>query len=106
MIYKEESRHENKVHVTFQIAGSVWAERIHLVGDFNDWNRESLPFRHTRDENWQIDLDLDRGREYRFRYLIDGHRWGNDWHADRHVQRTDGSSDSVIVAELPSQTQE
>jgi 1,4-alpha-glucan branching enzyme len=106
MIYKNRSRHEHKVVVTFEIPGSVWAERIHLVGDFNEWNRESLPFRQTRDETWRIDVELDRGREYRFRYLIDGHNWGNDWHADRHVPGTDGSSDSVVVAEPPSQTWE
>jgi hypothetical protein len=92
MIYKNKSRHEHKVLVTFEIPGSVWAERIH--------------FRHTRDEKWRIEVELDRGREYRFRYLIDGDNWGNDWHADRHVPGTDGSSDSVIVAELSPQTWE
>jgi 1,4-alpha-glucan branching enzyme len=103
MIHKTRSSQENKVLVTFRIPGSVWAERIHLVGDFNEWNRESLPFRQTRDENWQIEVELDAGREYRFRYLIDGDQWGNEWHADRHVPGTDGTSDSIVVTDLPGE---
>ena len=104
MIHKTMSTKENKVLVRFEIPGSVWAERINLVGDFNDWNRESLPFRHSRDENWFVELELDRGQEYRFRYLIDGDYWGYDWHADKHLHGADGSCDSIVIAEIPADT--
>ena len=101
MIHKKPSADETKVVVTFEIPGSVWAERINLVGGFNDWNRQSLPFRYNRESNWYVELELDRGCEYRFRYLIDGDYWGYDWHADNHLPRSDGSCDSLVVAELP-----
>jgi 1,4-alpha-glucan branching enzyme len=99
MIHKTPSLDENKVIVTFEIPGTVWADRINLVGDFNDWDRENLPFRHNREDNWYVKVELDRGREYRFRYLINGDYWGYDWHADKHVLGDDGSSDSIIVAD-------
>lgn len=101
MIHKRPSTNENKVIVTFEIPGSVWAERIHLVGDFNDWDRESLPLQPGRQENWQVELELDRGREYRFRYLIDGDHWRSEWHADCHAAAEDGGFDSVISVQLP-----
>ena len=98
MIQKRQSSQENRVVVTFVIPGSVWADRINLVGDFNNWDRENLPFRPNRDDNWSVEVELDQGQEYRFRYLIDGDYWGCDWHADRHARGDDGKHDSIIVA--------
>jgi 1,4-alpha-glucan branching enzyme len=101
MIHKRPSVDNDKVIVTFEIPGSVWAERIHLVGDFNDWDPQNLPLRHTREEMWQIELELDRGRAYHFRYLIDGHHWRSEWHADLHAAGSDGTFDSVVITQLP-----
>jgi 1,4-alpha-glucan branching enzyme len=101
MIHKRVSANQGKVIVTFEIPGTVWAERINLVGDFNDWDRDNLPFRLNRRDNWHVELELEEGVEYCFRYLIDGDYWGYDWHADRHRSNPDGSCDSVIVASIP-----
>jgi 1,4-alpha-glucan branching enzyme len=106
MIYKRSAERGDKLLVMFEIPGSVWAERIHLVGDFNGWDQESLPLRLTRQGTWQIEVELDSGREYRFRYLIDGEGWGSDWHADRHVLGADGLYDSVVVAKIRQQARE
>ncbi len=35
MIRKQELPHKDKVKVIFEIPGTIWAERINLVGDFN-----------------------------------------------------------------------
>ena len=101
MIHKRPSDHEGKVVIVFEIPGSVWADRIHLVGDFNDWVRESLPFRHNSRDDRQVKIELERGCEYRFRYLIDGAHWRSEWQADRHVTGADGTCDSVVIAQLP-----
>ena len=101
MIHKRGSTYKDKIVVTFEIPGSIWAERIHLVGDFNGWDRDSLPFQPTRQENWQVQIELDQGREYRFRYLVDGVYWQSEWHADRHSAGEDGVFDSVVIAQLP-----
>lgn len=100
MIHKRPSTDEGKVVITFEIPGSVWADQIHLVGDFNGWDRESLPFRPTRQDTWQVELELDRGDEYRFRYLIDGHHWRSDHQADLYRLGSDGVFDSVVIAQL------
>ena len=72
MIHKQPSSDGDKVIVTFEIPGSVWADRITLVGDFNNWDQESLPFHHNRRDDRQVRVELEPGREYRFRYLVDG----------------------------------
>ena len=42
-------------------------------------------------------LELKPGREYQFRYLIDGRQWENDWHADKYVQSPIGDSENSVV---------
>ena len=100
MIYKRPSTNKSKVIVTFEIPGTIWAERINLVGDFNNWDTESLPFRHNRQENWQIEIELEAGREYRFRYLFDGDQWRDDWHADKCIANPHGGYHSILIAEV------
>ncbi|MEJ2212032.1 MAG: isoamylase early set domain-containing protein [Anaerolineae bacterium] len=97
MIYKRPSTAEGKVVITFEIPGSVWADQIHLVGDFNGWDRQSLPFRLTRRDKWQVELELEQGHEYHFRYLVDGAHWRSDRHADLHTLGADGLLDSVVI---------
>lgn len=104
MIRKRRSANEGKVMVSFEIPGTVWAERINLAGDFNNWDRESLPFRRNRAGDWQIELELEAGRAYRFRYLFDGEQWRDDWQADRYEPNPHGSYDSIVIAEVPPET--
>jgi 1,4-alpha-glucan branching enzyme len=101
MIYKHPSVNPSKVVVIFEIPGTIWADRVNLVGDFNNWDREGLPLRQDRHENWQVEIELDAGREYRFRYLFDGADWVCDWYADKSLTDSGGGHDSVVIAELP-----
>lgn len=100
MIHKRSSAQGDTIIVTFEIPSTVWAERINLVGDFNQWDHDSLPFRQNRENNWYVELELEQGREYRFRYLINGDYWGYDWRADKHLPGADGCCDSVVIAEI------
>ena len=97
MIYKEELPDGKNMRVTFEMPSSVWAERVMLVGDFNDWNVTTHEMQQSRaDGNWRITLILPKGREYQFRYLINDRDWHNDWHADRYVSNKFGSDNSVV----------
>ncbi len=100
MILKKPSRTPGKVRVIFKIPGSLWVESINLVGDFNEWDVESLPFGHDENDDWVIALDLDAGQSYRFRYLFDGMHWRDEWQADAYLPNPHGGFDSVVVASL------
>lgn len=86
----------DKVRVTFRLPSTIWAESVHLVGDFNDWSRTSHPLQRTHDGDWEITLELDRGKTYQFRYLVNKTDWQNDWNADRYVSNPFGGENSVI----------
>lgn len=97
MIRKEPVTGKGQVRVTFELPSTMWAERVNLVGDFNDWDTTATPMTHNRsDANWKVTIELEAGRRFRFRYLIDGKEWLNDWHADDHLENPYGSFDSVV----------
>jgi 1,4-alpha-glucan branching enzyme len=97
MILKKQTRKKSSVRVTFELPSNMWAERVNLVGEFNDWDTTATPMSRSRsDANWKASLDLEVGKRYRFRYLVDGKEWLNDWHADDHVENPYGSYDSIV----------
>jgi 1,4-alpha-glucan branching enzyme len=97
MIHKEPARKKGFVRVTFELPSNMWAERVNVVGDFNDWDTTATPMSRSRaDANWKVSVDLEVGERYPFRYLVDGKEWLNDWHADDHIENPYGSYDSVV----------
>lgn len=73
------------------------AQRVNIVGEFNDWSVKANPMKSLKSGEFAVTLDLESGREYRFRYLVDGNRWENDWNADRYERNIYGSDDSVVA---------
>jgi len=73
------------------------AEKVTITGDFNDWNKENIVMKKLKNGDFTLTLTLKANREYRFRYLIDGERWENDWNADRYDPNEFGWHDSVVI---------
>lgn len=96
MISHDVSPHSGKVRVTFAIPASVWADTIHLVGDFNEWNERSHPLT-LDEEHWKVTLELEEGREYRYRYLFNRAEWRADSNADKYLPNSYGGYDSVVI---------
>jgi 1,4-alpha-glucan branching enzyme len=86
---------EGQIQVAFRIPDHGGADRANVVGDFNDWSIDATPMAHT-ENGFEAELRLTAGRSYRFRYLLDGERWQNDWDADDYVDNDFGGSDSVL----------
>jgi 1,4-alpha-glucan branching enzyme len=97
MITKETVKKQDLVRVTFELPSTIWADRVNVVGEFNDWDTTATPMTRNRsDANWKVTIELKAGERYRFRYLVDGKEWLNDWHADDHEENPYGSYDSVL----------
>jgi 1,4-alpha-glucan branching enzyme len=73
------------------------AKRVHIVGDFNDWKRKATPMKKLKSGSYKIVVDLPCGREYQYRYLIDGKIWENDWAADRYAPSPFYDADNSVV---------
>jgi hypothetical protein len=93
--------HENGATctVTFRLLREMAknTRNVTIVGDFNDWDESKSPMTRLANGDYVITMDLESKRAFRFRYLIDGHRWENDWHADKYVLNGKGSKYSVII---------
>jgi 1,4-alpha-glucan branching enzyme len=85
--------------VTFKLPVSVAAEakRVALVGDFNNWDAGSHAMKKIKNGYYAACIELEAGREYQFRYLIDNERWENDFSADKYVKSPYGDSDNSVV---------
>ena len=92
------------VPVTFTLPGEVGAGDVALCGDFSGWTAGSIPLRRGSDGAWQVTVPLAPGSSYRYRYLLDGERWENAWHADRYEPNPFGSDDSVVIVDWPELT--
>ncbi len=87
-----------KVTFTVPKALANSAKTVHLVGEFNQWNIEKHPLKRTSRGYFSTTIDLDKGKEYQFRYLIDHNDWINDPRADRYVRSDFGNCDNSVVA--------
>lgn len=102
MIYKRPSPLHGHIQVTLELPSSIWADRIYLVGEFNNWNPRATPLHCARSGVWRVTLDLPAGRRYEFRYLIDG-RWCTDQHADGCTSGKDHPVNSYVDTVLPQE---
>jgi hypothetical protein len=105
MIYKIASPYPGHIRIVFELPSCMWADRIFLTGDFNQWDPTSLPMQPDRSGVWRAIVDLPRGTRAEFRYLVDG-QWHTDFHADGFTENEFGTQNSVVVAELPEAKQE
>jgi 1,4-alpha-glucan branching enzyme len=98
-IKKEYLKGLNVCRVTFRLpkAAAPNAKSVYVVGDFNNWNIHATPMRMLENGDYTVRLDLDAGKEYQFRYLIDELRWENDWNADKYVKSPYGDHDNSVV---------
>ena len=86
--------------VTFRLSKDIVqnAKVVNIVGEFNDWNNSHTFMKKLKNGSFVITVDLETGREYQFRYLINKHTWINDDEADKLVSSGfTGSDNSVII---------
>jgi len=85
--------------VTFELPrkAASGASSVALAGDFNGWDPQSTPLARKKTGDFHVTLELPPGREYQFRYVIDG-QWENDWQADRYVPSSIPGVENSVVA--------
>ncbi len=82
--------------VTFSVPSEIVSEEVALAGDFNDWDTTSLKLEKKNDV-YKAEVRLKPESEYKFKYLIDGEVWENDYEADAYVPNEFGTDDSLVA---------
>ena len=85
--------------VTFRLpkgdAGA--AEKACLVGEFNEWQTAATPMQRLKDGSFKATVDLEPGRDYQFRYLLDDQTWVNDAEAEEFVPTQFHDAENSVV---------
>jgi len=66
---------------------------VEILGDFSDW--KPINMRKVKGDFTRT-VDLDTGKEYQFRYRIDGEIWENDEAADAYIANGISGDNSVV----------
>jgi 1,4-alpha-glucan branching enzyme len=100
---------KTKCKVTFELPTSLTdgAETVYLVGEFNNWDERATPMDKElvrKTTRFTITLDLDLNKDYQYRYLVNGKKWENDWHADKYVTNPFTGDNSVVSTDPSKDT--
>lgn len=99
-IKKEYSRDKKICRVTFILPKEICEnfKEISVVGDFNNWEIHHHKFsQKNKDGSASIEIELEAGNEYKFRYLCDGHLWLNEPEADAETLTHFGDSKNSVL---------
>ena len=103
MLKKKIVKSRQVVKVTFEIPQSELPEgmkvnTIRVVGEFNNWDETagSMTF-YKKEKAFRVTIELEPGREYQFRYLLNDGYWCNDWAADKYTANQFGEDNCVVV---------
>jgi len=98
-IKKQVLKNKNVAKITFNLNKEEvgTAEKIAILGDFNNWNPESNQMEKLKNGNFKTLIELETGKEYQFRYLIDNQNWLNDIEADKLVENNITSDSNAVL---------
>lgn len=98
-LYKKYLKTQKACEVTFELSAEAAknAKEVWLAGDFNSWSSIDTPMKKQKDGSFQVKIKLETGKEYQFRYLLDGKQWENDWAADKYVPAPFSCTDNSVV---------
>lgn len=96
---KAEVKAASKVKITFELpkAAVENAETVAVLGDFNNW-QEGAPLKKQKDGSFKATIELEKGRSYEYRFLINGEQWENSWNAESYKPTPFGTYNSVVTA--------
>ena len=86
--------------VTFTLPGEIanGAKKVGLIGEFNDWNiKKPIAMKALKNGSFKATVDLETGKSYQFRYLVDGSTWQNDDQADAYVPTGVSDEENSVV---------
>jgi 1,4-alpha-glucan branching enzyme len=74
------------------------AETVKIIGEFNDWNLSTPAMKKLKNGDFSTVIDLDTGKAYQFRYLVDDKKWVNDENADAYLPSPFPGVDNSVIA--------
>lgn len=98
MISKQFMKSKPVCKATFTLSAEAVAKakKVALVGEFNGWDvSNAIELKKQKDGAFKATVELETGKEFQFRYLLDGQNWING-EADKYVAGPFGVENCVV----------
>ncbi len=85
--------------VTFRLSKKMahCARKAAIAGDFNEWKSDRTPMKTLKSGDFTVTLQLLKGQEYQFRYILDDRVWVTDESADKQVYCQFAKANNAVV---------
>lgn len=110
LFYTGQILHQTKQNmakkVTFTLSAEVAGEATSglLLGEFNNWNyNDGISLKKQKDGSMKATAELEAGKRYEYRYLLNDGRWVNDHSADHYVHISGLQVDNCVI-NVPEET--
>ena len=97
-----------KRNITFSLPAEAveGAHEAILLGDFNNWNPQKAPkLEKQPDGTYKTVAQLEEGKTYHYRFLLDNGKWVNDYHAQKYELVPGLHVDNCVIT-IPQSTEE
>jgi hypothetical protein len=108
-IKKQFKKNIMKKNITFTLPAEAvqGATEAFLLGDFNNWNPENAPkLEKQPDGSFKTAAQLEEGKTYQYRFLLNDGRWVNDYHAQNYVPVSGLYVDNCVITVPESKSPE
>lgn len=85
--------------VTFRLSKrtGAGAQKAALAADFNNWKSGQTPMKALKSGDFTVTVALEKGREYQYRYVVDGSHWITDDQADKYIFCNYANTQNAVV---------
>ena len=91
------TRRSTKQSVKFELTTEQAqnAETVSVAGEFNNWDKNANPLNKTLEGKFEVEIELEKGKSYQFRYVLNGTTWINDPYR-KSVDNGRGELNSIV----------
>ncbi len=82
-------------HLSKEMAGT--ARKVAVAGDFNEWQSDETPMKAMKNGDFTASLQLPKGHEYQYRFVLDDQEWITDESAEKHVYCKFANANNAVV---------
>lgn len=85
--------------VTFRLSKKTAgnARKAAVAGDFNQWSSSQTPMKPLKNGDFTATLQLPKGHEYQYRFVLDDETWISDDAADKEVYSQYANAHNAVV---------
>ena len=98
-IERQYSKDKSKCTINFRVSAefAAGASSIAVVGSFNNWNEKSHLLSKDENGDFCLDVEVETGHQYEFKFIVDESQWVNALNADSYVWSEYGNCDNSVI---------